>query len=99
MKYLENMGKSWSVIKMALSGEEEHWRRELRQRSEDMSSKYDRPPTPQKTMSRKKCVVGICHAISCKHNKHKQCMLRQVTISDKAVCVNFEKGKHERGYE
>jgi len=50
-------------------------------------------------MSRKKCVVGICHAISCKHNKHKQCMLPQVTISDKAVCVNFEKGKHERGYE
>jgi hypothetical protein len=58
---------------------------EGKSRREGMKEKYSQSSKPQAD----KCKVESCYAVSCKHNKDKNCMLPLVTLSKEAVCQDF----------
>lgn len=39
-----------------------------------------------------KCVVDPCNAVTCIHNKNRQCMLPKVTINKSGGCEQFDEG-------
>lgn len=71
---------------------------DYRTRREDMSHKYSRDdypsepePEPEQDFGSddEKCKIESCYATTCKYNKHKDCTLPVVTLSNKAVCQDF----------
>ena len=81
---------SWRNI-MKLESEKDYDLREMRQRREDKSASYDKPPKNQKAGlgGKDKCKIRKCNATDCKYNENYQCTLSEVDITSKGVCRDF----------
>ena len=82
---------SWENL-IKLESEKDYDLREMRQRREDKSASYDKPPKNQKAGlgGKDKCKVRKCAARTCKHNKDYNCTLSEVDIDTKGMCKMYE---------
>ena len=82
---------SWRDL-MKLESEKDYDLREMRQRREDKSASYDKPPKNQKAGlgGKDKCKVRKCAARTCKHNAYGECQLKFVDVNEKGHCNMYE---------